>query len=264
MKAPAFPPDEVHRLDALRSLALLDTPPEADYDAIVQLARAHFSVPTCLLTLVDSDRQWFKARAGLEGRETSREISFCGHAILGQDVFVVLDASRDERFHDNPLVTGAPFIRFYAGAPIRIPSGYTIGTVCLLSPEPRAEFGARERSELMAFAGVALTTIATRALRAEADRARAAADRYQAVLHVLDVPAALLDHAGRVETCNEAFARLCAGPPEGQMAADMIPALGQAWTAGQPELASVTLPGRVSLDIMPDTAGYLILGKSAI
>lgn len=137
MQSPRFPPDEPHRLKALQDLELLDTPPEDRFDRVTRIAQHLFQVPIVLVSLVDADRQWFKSRQGLDAPETPRDISFCGHAILGEEVFVVPDATADARFQDNPLVCGAPDIRFYAGAPLHAPSGARVGTLCLIDRVPR-------------------------------------------------------------------------------------------------------------------------------
>lgn len=129
--------NDAERLRVLRELLILDTPPEERFDRIVGFAAEEFDMPIALLSLVDEQRQWFKARVGLDACETSREISFCGHAILQSELFEVLDAALDPRFADNPLVTGAPFIRFYIGAPLALPGGATIGTLCLIDTKPR-------------------------------------------------------------------------------------------------------------------------------
>jgi GAF domain-containing protein len=120
---PSLPLDECERLDALRALGILDTEGEERFDRITRLAKRLFGVPIALISLVDQDRQWFKSRQGLDASETSREISFCGHAILKDSALVVSDTLNDERFHDNPLVTSEPSIRFYAGQPLRAPGG---------------------------------------------------------------------------------------------------------------------------------------------
>ncbi len=137
MQAPPFPENEIKRLQALREQELLDTAPEERFDRITRLAKHLFGVETALVSLIDADRQWFKSKQGLEACETGRDISFCGHAILGTDTFEVNDARLDYRFADNPLVTGAPYIRFYAGAPLSTPDGYTIGTLCIIDSRPR-------------------------------------------------------------------------------------------------------------------------------
>ncbi len=130
--------DELQRLRALKRYGILDTPPEPDYDDIVHLAAELCGVPIALVSLVDEHRQWFKANVGLPGvTETERDIAFCHHAIQNEDVFVVEDASAHKGFADNPLVRGHPFIRFYAGAPLRTDDGYHIGTLCIIDRNPR-------------------------------------------------------------------------------------------------------------------------------
>ena len=137
MKTPATPANEQQRLAALYELLLLDTPPEQRFDTIVEFAASEFDVPICLITLLDHDRQWFKARVGLDACSTARDVSFCGHAILQTDTLVVSDATQDPRFFDNPLVTSDPNIRFYAGAPLILPSGMAVGTLCIIDTAPR-------------------------------------------------------------------------------------------------------------------------------
>jgi GAF domain-containing protein len=137
MQAPALPDNETERLAALYALLILDTPPEQRFDKIVDFAASEFDVPIALLSLIDRERQWFKASIGLDVCETGRDISFCGHAILARDIMVVPDALEDPRFADNPLVTGEPGIRFYAGAPLVLPSGAALGTLCLIDRRPR-------------------------------------------------------------------------------------------------------------------------------
>lgn len=138
MQTPPMPPDEAARLAALRGLHLLDSAPEARFDRITRTACRLFGVPTALVSLVDQDRQWFKSRQGLEATETPRDISFCGHTILAEETLVVPDALGDPRFVDNPLVTGPPHIRFYAGQPLLGPGGHRVGTLCLLDSVPHA------------------------------------------------------------------------------------------------------------------------------
>ncbi len=137
MIKPPIPADEFRRLESLRSLKLLDTPPEERFDRVTRLAQRVFGVPIALVSLIDADRQWFKSNQGLDATETPRDISFCGHAIVGDRIMVVNDATGDERFCDNPLVCGDPNIRFYAGYPINAPDGAKIGTLCLIDSEPR-------------------------------------------------------------------------------------------------------------------------------
>ena len=118
-----IPPDEEARLQALRELLILDTPPEERFDRITRFAMSEFEVPIATISLVDRDRQWFKSNFGLDACEASRDVSFCGHTILERRFLVVPDALKDERFRDNPLVSGPPWIRFYAGAILRLPFG---------------------------------------------------------------------------------------------------------------------------------------------
>lgn len=137
MLEPPLPLDETARLLSLQSLHILDTEPEKRFDRITRMAQRSFGVEICLVSLVDSNRQWFKSRQGLDACETTRDISFCGHAILNEEVLVVEDAANDDRFHDNPLVTSEPNIRFYAGCPLHGPLGHRIGTLCLIDSAPR-------------------------------------------------------------------------------------------------------------------------------
>ena len=138
MQAPATPHNEAVRLKALRSLDLLDTPEEERFDRLTRMAKRMFRVPIALVSLVDEDRQWFKSCDGLAGpRETPRNVSFCGHAILGDDIFLISNTLADERFADNPLVAGEPHIRFYAGCPLRSSGGVKIGTLCIIDTAPR-------------------------------------------------------------------------------------------------------------------------------
>lgn len=137
MKKPVFPVDEANRLQSLRALQILDTDAEERFDRLTRLAQRMFDVPIALVSLVDANRQWFKSAAGLDAPETPRDISFCGHAILGDHVFTIPDASQDLRFSDNPLVTGEPNIRFYAGCPLKGLDGSKLGTLCLIDRKPR-------------------------------------------------------------------------------------------------------------------------------
>jgi diguanylate cyclase (GGDEF)-like protein len=136
MLSPATPANEWQRLQTLRDLKLLDTPPEERFDRVTRLAKQVFGTPIALVSLVDTDRQWFKSRQGLDAEETPRNISFCGHAILNDKIMVVNDAVDDERFCDNPLVCGDPNIRFYAGYPLSAPDGSRIGTLCIIDRKP--------------------------------------------------------------------------------------------------------------------------------
>lgn len=137
MRAPEIPDDERSRLEALWALRVLDTPAEERFDRLTRLARKMFDVPIALVSLVDEHRQWFKSRAGILATETPRATSFCGHTILDERIFVVLNALEDERFRDNPLVVRTPHVRFYAGCPLHAPNGHRVGALCLMDRRPR-------------------------------------------------------------------------------------------------------------------------------
>ena len=155
MQSAPIPSNEALRLQALQELNVLDTKPEAEFDALVHAAAAVCDMPISLVSLIDTDRQWFKANYGLEGAtQTSRDAAFCAHAILQNDVFEVPDASLDERFADNPLVVGGPDIRFYAGAPVRLSNGHCIGTLCVIDRAPR-QLSERQREILRCLAQAA-------------------------------------------------------------------------------------------------------------
>ncbi|MDH4655276.1 MULTISPECIES: sensor domain-containing diguanylate cyclase [unclassified Pseudomonas] len=171
-------PDEKRRLLALQNLEVLDTPAEHYLDTLVRLTRDLFNVATVLISLIDRDRQWFKARIGLEASETPRNISFCGHAILQDDLLLVEDARRDPRFADNPLVLGPPYLRFYAGQPIYSSDGQPIGTLCLLDPTPRP-FSRFDRTRLHDLATLAQGYLQMRMLSQQTLHLREAVNREQ-------------------------------------------------------------------------------------
>src|SRR5258706_6069510 len=137
MIAPQTPPDESTRLKGLRDLNLLDSPPEERFDRVARTAMALFKTPIALITLVDSNRLYYKSSVGMNIRPTSRDISFCGHAILSDEVMVVSDTLHDPRFADNPQVMNDPHIRFYAGKPLLTTEGATLGTLCIMDLQPR-------------------------------------------------------------------------------------------------------------------------------
>lgn len=143
MIKPDLPANEAARLHQLRSLGILDTPAEERFDRLTRLTKRLFDVPIALVSLVDEHRQWFKSSIGLSVSETSRETSFCGHAILSSDCLIVSDAKNDMRFADNPLVVGEPFIRFYAGRPLKYLDGSKMGTLCVIDTRPRT-FGEKD------------------------------------------------------------------------------------------------------------------------
>lgn len=137
MKPAPIPENEKERLAALHALLILDTPPEQRFDRITAFAASEFDVPIALISLVDESRQWFKSKFGLDVCETSRDLAFCAHALHSTEPLIVPDALEDERFFDNPAVTGAPHVRFYTGAPLVLPSGLIAGTLCIIDTQPR-------------------------------------------------------------------------------------------------------------------------------
>jgi GAF domain-containing protein len=154
VQTPTIPADEDERQAALDRTGLLRPGHNADLDDIVELAAMICDVPIALVSLVDHDRQFFKASVGVPVEETPRDISFCGHAIHGTELFVVPDAAKDDRFVDNPLVTGPPYVRFYAGVPLLVDDRHAIGTLCIIDSRPRV-FDGRTRDALTRLARIA-------------------------------------------------------------------------------------------------------------
>lgn len=153
MLSAALPEDEAERIEELAASQLLDSEPETAFDDVAELASLLCGTPMALVSLVDRERQWFKARVGVDLKETPRRQSFCAHAILSPaDIFVVPDAREDVRFHDNPLVTDDPHVRFYAGVPLKGPSGHALGTLCVLDTEPHV-LTQMQRRQLKQLAG---------------------------------------------------------------------------------------------------------------
>jgi len=147
-----LPGNELLRLKALRNLAILDTPPEQSFDDIVQVATHICDVPIAVVSLIDSDRQWFKSCIGIDASETPRDVAFCSHTILTpDDILMVEDATKDKRFCDNPVVVGAPYIRFYAGVPLVTEDNFALGTLCVVDYKPRL-LSAAQLSSLRALA----------------------------------------------------------------------------------------------------------------
>ena len=137
MQIAPLPENEADRLAALHRYAILDTASEAAFDDLTRLAAYVCGTPIAIISLVDCDRQWFKSKVGLQICQTPRDIAFCAHAILQRDILIVPDALLDQRFVDNPLVTGAPPVRFYAGAPLITDEGYALGTLSAIDHQPR-------------------------------------------------------------------------------------------------------------------------------
>jgi GAF domain-containing protein len=160
-KTPPKPENEAARLEALCQYRLLDTPPEQAFDDITTLASTICEAPVAIMTLVDGDRQWFKSKIGLRLTETPRDHAFCAYTILQPDTLVVEDATKDERFAWNPLVTMEPHIRFYAGAPLRNPQGHGLGSLCVIDQKPR-QLTAAQQASLEALARMAVNTMELR------------------------------------------------------------------------------------------------------
>lgn len=256
------PLDEPARLAALRELGLLDGKPERAFDDIVELVRKMLDVPIVLVSLVDAERQWFQARTGFDAQETPRSVSFCGHAIMQPGILLVPDATLDPRFHDNPLVTGEPFLRFYAGVPLRLPDGFQIGTLCALSTTPRDDFGAEAQAALVLFARLTLDAIELHAMRRRTERAQANVAHQADLWDRVDVPLAFAENDGRLTLCNAAFRRLCGGNPIGRPADE---ALGIVWSPlDMAEAATQSIDNAsMHLTVERGADGFLFVGKAS-
>jgi diguanylate cyclase (GGDEF)-like protein len=161
MSSYPLPENEAERQRHLDSFNILDSEPDEDFDRITRIASQMLGMPIALISLVDHDRQWFLSRVGLVAKETAREVAFCAHTICSDQVMVVGDARDDCRFRDNPLVTGDPHIRFYAGAPLRTREGLPLGTLCVISSEPK-QLGENEHRLLEELAGMVIHTLESR------------------------------------------------------------------------------------------------------
>ena len=221
IKSPPIP-DEAGRLAALQSYGVLDTPAEKDFDDLVDLAAHLCGTPIALVSLVDKDRQWFKAAYGLSATETPRDISFCGHTILKSEMLVVPDATRDERFADNPLVMGELGVRFYAGAPLMSPEGQALGALCVMDRQPReltkvqkhalsvlshhvmAQLELRRHARELSRINEKLRNVLEEERRAEAV-ARETEELNHAVLNSVLAHIAVLDGAGKIIAVNDAW-----------------------------------------------------------
>jgi GAF domain-containing protein len=170
MKPVALPDNETARLKALLDYNLLDTPPEEVYDDITQIASEICRTPIALISLIDADRQWYKSKLGISVDEDPRAYSFCAHAILKPDeIFIVPDARRDERFSENPLTIGAPNIVFYAGVPLTDSEGYSLGSLCVVDKRLRT-LTENQLLSLKALARLVVTHFELRKIKAERDR----------------------------------------------------------------------------------------------
>jgi GAF domain-containing protein len=177
MKPPILP-NEKQRLNVLWQYDVLDTMPEEVFDDLTELAARICEAPIAMITLVDEDRQWFKSKIGVTTSETSRDISFCGHAIAHSELFIVPDATKDQRFERNPLVISDPKIRFYAGAPLVTPDGHALGTLCVIDKVPR-ELRPDQKSALRVLARHVMTQLELRRRSHELAHARKERDRIE-------------------------------------------------------------------------------------
>jgi GAF domain-containing protein len=182
MKAP-LTEREQERLEALREYRILDTPPERAFDDLTALAAYVCDVPIALVSLVDTDRQWFKSKFGLEATETSRDASFCAHAILQDDILVVQDTHLDERFAANPLVTSEPNIRFYAGVPLLSPEALPLGTLCVIDHEPRE----LNTAQIRALEGIARQVVSQLELRLVSARLAQALEKINLIEELIPI-----------------------------------------------------------------------------
>jgi signal transduction histidine kinase len=176
---PPRPNNEAARLRALRRYGVLDTPADASFDALTALASQLFNVPTALVSLVDENRQWFKARVGMEVCQTGRNEAFCAWALLEDDILEVTDPANDPRFAHNPLVLGPPYISFYAGAQLRTKDGLVLGTFCLIDSRPRSPLTPSERDTLRTLAAAAMGELDHHAAQVHAELALIAANELE-------------------------------------------------------------------------------------
>lgn len=197
-------PEEARRQAELASLNILDTPIEERFERITRAARQVLKMPVAAVSLVDEKRQWFKSVQGLEACETARDISFCAHALNAADLFVVPDARLDERFADNPMVEGEPWIRFYAGCPLKGPGGLPMGTLCVADHQPRT-FSAKREEQLRGLARAAEAELAAR-IPSEVQR-RLAEECRENNVDALDTLTQVWGRAAILEILNREFAR---------------------------------------------------------
>lgn len=218
MRVPPLPKNETERLIALARYALLDTPPEPDFDALAKLAANLCGAPIAMVSLVDADRQWFKARIGMEPTETPREISFCGHALHASDLFVIPDATQDARFADNPLVLQDPQVQFYAGAPLRTEEGHALGALCVMDRRPR-QLTPEQREGLQT---LARQVLAQMELRRQVLQLREVSTVSNDILDSLTANVAVLDARGTIVRVNAAWRRFAEENRRPEEAGDFV------------------------------------------
>lgn len=222
-----LPPSEVKRLKSLQALGILDTPPERRFDRLTRIAAHMMDTPIALISLVDENRQWFKSHYGLDVCETSREASFCAHALESRLALTVPDATADARFSDNPLVTDSPGIRFYMGVPLRGPSDHILGTLCVMDSKPR-EVSADDELALRDLAEVVEDELGRQELHAVSKQLQQSNQRLEAVIY--NSPLAIItgNIEQRIEVWNPSAERLfgqSAAEATGRMLGDISPVL---------------------------------------
>jgi GAF domain-containing protein len=206
MRGYPLPENETERLAKLRGYEILDSLPEAAYDRITRLAARMFNVPTVLISLIEDERQWFKAKIGIDVQEVPRKISFCAHTICQNDIFVIENAEQDRTFSCSPFVTGEAHLRFYAGAPLRTPDGMNVGTLAIIDKEPRA-FGEDDKQVLADLAAMVIDTLEMRLLIDKAERAER---RLVDAMESLPSGFVLYDQDDRLVLCNQRYRELYA------------------------------------------------------
>jgi diguanylate cyclase (GGDEF)-like protein/PAS domain S-box-containing protein len=252
VKAPV-PQNEAQRLAALRSYSILDTEPEPAFDRITAIASRVLGVPIALVSLIDSERQWFKAKVGLEGNQTPREDSFCAHAIMLDEPMIVPDAERDRRFVENPFVTGAPKVRFYAGAPLQSPSGHNLGTLCAIDAVPR-EFSPEQVETLRDLAFLVVEQLELRsALRSQAMAQTALSVAEAQLRRHFRMLNGIVDGAGGGIAVVDAQLRPIIVNPAGQAILGLSAAVrgGEVWTGLDGALRTDGSRARMDADELP-------------
>lgn len=207
MQTAPIPENESERMASLRKLQILDTPPEERFDRITRLATKVFSVPISTITLVDSNREWYKSVCGLDEKEGDRAVSFCGHAMLEDEILIIPDAKKDPRFSDNPMVVGEPFIRFYAGVPLFSADGARIGTFCVKGHEPR-EITEEEKDILKGLAKWTELEINTHNLSVALDQVKKSVTEVDNFFQISPDIMGIANTDGFWKRCNPAFIKL--------------------------------------------------------